>query len=200
MFKTGQQIECVMHFGCKTIRNGHVYTVASCDHHTVQLQGKGSIEYKVSRFKLVADVDPSVCNESMYVNVQFNTGVKQYMYECGFDDVQVGDYIIVPDRVTSFKYAIVLVKSIEYSPPGRARSSVVSTIDDSQYAYQERMNALRAEARVQLNKLERQATNLVEAHMRTVSRESVLDLSPEGRSLMIEIEAQRKLIANMESQ
>ena len=196
MFKPGDRIRVVMSAGCRTIRDGDLYTVQAADMFTVNLREKGNINYKVDRFAIVDRTSGHVSEEDddsdLHVVVKFpptwcGGSSKHYTYSCSFPDVKVGDYVIVPDRINDgFAYAVVRVDDV-VTKSVQSKTAVVDVVDDSAYRVEVERKREDRKRRERIATLRRQAEDRVKEIAMARSIEQTLVDDPVGSEIVAEL-------------
>lgn len=148
-FRTGDTVECVDGWGVVSVRTGEWYEVLGVRDYDgmvhLRLTNGSSNFFKPNRFKLIHATTTEYVTGPDFrtVEVEFNTGAKPYTYHCPIDGVKAGDYVAVPDRMTSFEYAI--VKVIRVHDKAGFSVDVVAKLDTSaEDARREKEKAIQA--------------------------------------------------------
>ena len=162
-YRVGDIVECVRTGSSPHLTCGQRYEVMGTSstgtHIEVQYTGEesGRSSFHASFFKLS---ELTTCARDLVtgghynqVVVCFNSHHKEYTYHCDIPGVMAGNYVIVPDRQTAFKYAIVRVVRVARDSVG-ASVVVIDKVDTSEYEAQEVREEQQRRLRQQTRRLE----------------------------------------------
>jgi len=220
-FRPDEQVICVDATNCITLRQGKKYIVSEVVANKITTTENPGIPYLASRFQrasvrqslhkhpfegttaalsFVDDVTHEVSSDLYkrkediiwpYVTVKFNGNPTCYTYSNSHPGINVGDYVIVPDRRTNFEYAIVKVERVSkrsnynWGPHTR----IIDVVDDQAFiADQERMKQI-SKLKNDLARISHNKQRIVNILLKDSQRiDHLLSQDEQGRALMKEQE------------